>query len=108
MAQPLAPAAAIGEPWPATASKSDGSSQLGCRSAGLLAVVATLLLKASSTSRRRSARAARKTIALRAAEQEYGEDLAVPDDAFCVLGLAHCFEQVDGKLQDAFVLEPVT
>lgn len=37
----------------------------------------------------------------------YGEDLAVPEDSFCVLGLAHCFETVDGQLQDVWVLEPV-
>jgi len=38
----------------------------------------------------------------------HGEDLSVPDDAFVVLGLAHCFEQGEGKLQDVFLLEPVS
>jgi len=32
----------------------------------------------------------------------------VPDDAFVVVGLAHCFEQVEGKLKDTYVLEPVS
>jgi len=42
------------------------------------------------------------------AVSDYGEDLAVSDDAFVALGLAHCFEQVEGKLVDTWVLEPVT
>jgi hypothetical protein len=43
-----------------------------------------------------------------AAEQAHGEDISVPPDAFIVIGLAHCFEQAEGKLIDKWVLEPVT
>jgi hypothetical protein len=43
-----------------------------------------------------------------AAELAHGEDISVPADAFIVIGLAHCFEQADGKLIDKWVLEPVT
>lgn len=43
-----------------------------------------------------------------ACKQEYGEDISLPADTFVVIGLAHCFEQVDGKLQDVWIMEPVS
>lgn len=56
---------------------------------------------------RRSKRAVKSSGVVRRAE-EYGEDLAVPADSFCVIGLAHCFEQGEGgKLMDKWILEPV-
>lgn len=75
---------------------------------GLVAAAAVLMLRAAARTRRRSGRVAKRTVAARAAEMEYGQDLAMPDDAFCALGVAHCFEQVDGKLKDVWVLEPLT
>lgn len=58
---------------------------------------------------RRSKRAVKRSgVIARKADEDYGENLDVPADSFCVVGLAHCFEQSEaGKLVDKWILEPV-
>lgn len=42
-------------------------------------------------------------------QANYGAEWATPQDAYLTLGLAHCFEKGDdGKLQDCFVIEPIS
>ncbi|KAK9823775.1 hypothetical protein WJX72_005415 [[Myrmecia] bisecta] len=54
----------------------------------------------------RSARLTASRTQLRASG-EYGTDLSCPQDAYLVLGLAHCFEKTDYGTNDVFVIEPV-
>lgn len=49
------------------------------------------------------------TLVTRASNENFGQDPEWSDDDYIVLGLAHCFRKDDNsKLQDAFVVEPVT
>lgn len=42
-------------------------------------------------------------------QANYGANWATPQDAYLTLGLAHCFEKGDdGKLQNCFVIEPIS
>jgi len=77
-----------------------------CSRAGmaLCAVATVLLLRSAAAAHRRAATG--RTV--RACDGNYGEHLGVPSDSYVVLGLAHCFEQVQGKLTDVYVLEPVS
>jgi len=51
----------------------------------------------------------RRNLVTRAAGYVHGEDPDWSEDDYIVLGLAHCFKKdEDGKLKDAFVVEPVT
>jgi len=65
---------------------------------------------AARVSSSRRVRAGRGVSGIARKDTLHGTELAVEDDAFVVLGLAHCFEQgEDGpKLKDVFVLEPVS
>jgi len=69
--------------------------------------LAACTLAAAATARR-SKRAGKRSGVARKADEDYGEDLSVPQDSFCVVGVAHCFEMgEEGKLQDKWILEPV-
>eukprot|EP00443_Scrippsiella_acuminata_P009053 CAMPEP_0115256946 /NCGR_PEP_ID=MMETSP0270-20121206/46513_1 /TAXON_ID=71861 /ORGANISM="Scrippsiella trochoidea, Strain CCMP3099" /LENGTH=280 /DNA_ID=CAMNT_0002672625 /DNA_START=86 /DNA_END=928 /DNA_ORIENTATION=- len=79
--------------------------------AAVVAMAAALAHGARNVQRRSAAAASSSTRSartVRACALAHGEDLSVPDDAFIVLGLAHCFEQVEGKLKDVWVLEPIS
>lgn len=67
---------------------------------GAAALVAAAAVAAAAGRRARG----RRGVVCRA----HGEDLSVPADAFIVCGVAHCFEQVEGKLKDVWVLEPIS
>ncbi|KAG0621784.1 hypothetical protein M758_3G048100 [Ceratodon purpureus] len=67
------------------------------------------LRAAVRVSGRREARKWSATVVTRAANENFGQDPEWSDDDYIVLGLAHCFRKDEnGKLQDAFVVEPVT
>lgn len=71
----------------------------------LSAAAAAALASAAST---RSRRSTSQHTPVTCGALEHGEDLSVSGDAFVVLGVAHAFEQGDRKLQDVWVLEPVS
>jgi len=109
----LASATAHSEGTPLMAQPSQQQACTDIAACAAAVVMAAGLAHSASRSRRHAAAVAssgkRTTRVTRACSLEYGEDLAVPDDAFVVLGLAHCFEQVEGgKLKDVWVLEPVS
>eukprot|EP00448_Togula_jolla_P014136 CAMPEP_0170585514 /NCGR_PEP_ID=MMETSP0224-20130122/9254_1 /TAXON_ID=285029 /ORGANISM="Togula jolla, Strain CCCM 725" /LENGTH=278 /DNA_ID=CAMNT_0010909003 /DNA_START=75 /DNA_END=912 /DNA_ORIENTATION=+ len=76
-------------------------------SLGVAAAVCAVALGMSARTRQRSATRV-AGVAVACQDDEYGEDLKVSGDKFVVLGLAHCFEQVEGKLRDVWVLEPMS
>jgi hypothetical protein len=75
------------------------------------AVPSSILRKPQASSRfqyrTKSYTADRNTIV--SLQATYGAEWATPQDAYLAVGLAHCFEKGDdGKLQDCFVIEPIS
>lgn len=66
--------------------------------------------KSLRVSQRQQQQVQRRFVAIRAeGESGHGANPEWQDDDYIVLGLAHCFRKDEnGKLQDAFVVEPVT
>lgn len=90
-----------------TAAGPHAVARTGSLNQAALGLIAGALVSAATA--RSSKRAAKRAgVARKAGGEDYGEDLSVPQDSFCVVGLAHCFEQVQGKLVDKWVLEPVS
>mmetsp|Transcript_24120 Transcript_24120/g.55701 ORF Transcript_24120/g.55701 Transcript_24120/m.55701 type:complete len:252 (+) Transcript_24120:90-845(+) len=80
-------------------------AEVGSISQGVVAAAAAVGAFATTVAAKKSKRATRV-----ARRSSHGEDLAVAHDSFVVLGLAHCFKrgETGNKLQDVYVLEPVS
>lgn len=89
--------------WKAQSGAYSSTGSFTCAATFAAAAVAT-----ASRLRKRSKATKTGSSVVCFCKTEYGQDLSVPGDSFVVLGLAHCFEQVDGKLKDCWVLEPIS
>lgn len=85
----------------------------GCNHRCIRQLPSTRTTRQASASRRQNDRyGGRAIVSAAAAEVDtltYGSDMSTPKSSYLVLGLAHCFDRTDdGKLQDVFVIEPMS